>query len=374
MMFSYKGICTSFQLKCAEEAEENHPVCFCLGFLTENNKDIVSVLRYIISEHFSEQKNRRARMDTNASLTYSAINSAVFASVNVAISVFSILMNIFFVYCIVFQQNEQEQLKQPLNVLQGILVGCNITINACTLLNVCSSLFPSWDYFFVYQCMIYVMMASLTSSFWQNVFYYCQITPAQSHFICLRKNIRVFIYCALLINGVFYVCALSLFIGVEILQNPDSYNDTSTANTINYQWLTVTSSWYLIFLITFAFFILNMCGMSASSCATIIYLWKHLKNMEKSSTLSSPRFQRQIRMTIRSIVLHALINLICSLWFLIELNVSLAFDENVNVLCTIVSFYTLGTTITQGIAQSLYRQQIACAWKKCCFKKMFPMF
>ncbi|KAK2849873.1 hypothetical protein Q7C36_008656 [Tachysurus vachellii] len=145
-------------------------------------------------------------MDTNASLTYFAINSAVFASVNVATSVFSILMNIFFIYCMVFQQSEQELLKQPLNVLQGILVGCNITINACTLLNVCSSLLPYWDYFIVYQCMIYVMMASVTSSFWQNI------------------------------------------------------------------------------------------------CAIIIYLWKHLKNMEKSSTLSSPRFQRQIRMTIRKLI------------------------------------------------------------------------
>ncbi|XP_060733179.1 uncharacterized protein LOC132850558 [Tachysurus vachellii] len=45
-------------------------------------------------------------MDTNASLTYFAINSAVFASVNVATSVFSILMNIFFIYCMVFQQSD----------------------------------------------------------------------------------------------------------------------------------------------------------------------------------------------------------------------------------------------------------------------------
>ncbi|XP_034160717.2 uncharacterized protein LOC117597436 [Pangasianodon hypophthalmus] len=47
------------------------------------------------------------------------------------------------------------------------------------------------------------------------------------------------------------------------------------------------------------FFIYCMVFQQPSSCATVIYLWKHLKNMKESNTLSSPRFQRQIRMTIR---------------------------------------------------------------------------
>lgn len=300
-------------------------------------------------------------MDTNASLTlFSARSFEEFASVNVPASVVSILMNVFFIYCMVFQQSEQEQLKQPLNVLQGILVGCNITINIGTLLNVCFRFFLlSWETLTVPFSLSYTMMLSVAASSWQNVFYYFQITPAHSYFICLKKNIRVFMYCSLLIFGVVYLCGLSLLIVIIIVKNNVSNGDIST----NSHYLKVSFTMNLVLLVTVVFLALNLCGMSTSSCATVIYLWKHLKNMEESSTISSPRFQRQIRMTIISIAMHALINLICSLGFFIAAN----YDETLNVLCTIVSMYALGTSISQGFAQSLFRQQVAFAWKKFCF-------
>lgn len=48
------------------------------------------------------------------------------------------------------------------------------------------------------------MRTSLTSSFWLNVFYYCQIVPApQSFFVCLKRNIRFFICSALIADKIF---------------------------------------------------------------------------------------------------------------------------------------------------------------------------
>lgn len=317
-------------------------------------------------------------MDKNASMVlFFVMNSEDFASLNVPASVFSILVNFFFVYCKVFRQHKQEQLKQPLNVLQGILVGCNIVISICTLLKVCMNVYPSrWAYFpiVVSQCMVYTMMTSVTSSFWQNVFYYCQITPKQSYFIWLKKSLRVFIYCALLINMMVYLFGLSLIPAIiVILNNYANNNDTSADSVINSPLANIVTMWYSVSSVTLCLLILNLCGMSTSSYATVIYLWKHLKNMEQSSSLSSPRFQRQIWMTIRSIALHALLHFICSMGVIVVSSLcmysELNCDLNGNTLCTFISFYALGTTISLGIAQSLFRQQIACVWKK-----MFPIF
>lgn len=297
-----------------------------------------------------------------------------FASLNVPVSVFSILMNIFFIYCMVFQQYEQEQLKQPLNVLQGILVGSNITINVCTLLKVCIYFFQPYSKYFlvnivVSKCVVYTMMTSVTSSFWQNVFYYCQITPAQSYFVWLKKNIRVLIYCALLINIIVYLFGLSLVCAfVVIIQSAASDNSTSIVSDTKF--ISIVETWNVVFSMTLVLLVLNLSGMSTSSCATVIYLRKHLKNMEESNTLSSPRFQRQIKMIINSIAIHAVLHFICSIGVLVDLYVSMysdqTYDLNENILSTFVSFYALGTTITLGIAQSLFRQQVAYVWNKMC--------
>lgn len=312
-----------------------------------------------------------ANMDHNESTILSfEMSYEDFTSVNVPVSVFIIVMNIFFIYCMVFQQSEQEQLKQPLNVLQGILVGCNIAISVCMLLQVCIHVFPPcWVCLpkIVSNCVVYTMMTSVTSSFWQNVFYYCQITPVQSYFIWLKKNICVCIYCALLISVTIYLFGLSLVIVIiVILQSTASKNGTSTVPVSYSIFMNIALIWYLVYSMTLGLLILNLCGMSTSSCATVIYLWKHLKNMERNNTLSSPRFQRQIRMTIRSIGMHAVLHFICSLGVVVHLYVSMYsdvnYDPNEHILCTIVSYYALGTTITLVIAQALFRQQVAYAW------------
>ncbi|XP_053352948.1 uncharacterized protein LOC128524405 [Clarias gariepinus] len=307
----------------------------------------------------------------------SEMSSEYFTSLNVPASFFSILMNIFFIYCMAFQQREQEQLKQPLNVLQGILVGCNTTINAFTLLKVCINCFPRysdvWSYV-ISQCMVYTMMTSVTSSFWQNVFYYCQIIPLQFKFMWLKKNIQVLIYFTLLTSGIVYLFGLSLITAFTVIvSNNASANDTVMGVPHNSSLLWIIVTWYLVFSLTLAMLVLNLCGMSTSSCATVIYLWKHVKNMEESNTLSSPRFQKQIRMTIRSVAIQALLYLICSLGVIVDLGIymygTLNYDQNQNILSTIVSFYAFGTSITLGFAQSLFRKQLANAWKR-----IFPIF
>ncbi|KAF7709691.1 hypothetical protein HF521_016541, partial [Silurus meridionalis] len=294
---------------------------------------------------------------------YVGLSHKDFALVNVPASVFSILMNIFFIYCMIFHQREHQQLKPPLNILQGILVGCNIMISVCTLLKVCMNALPCLHYVrtVVSKFVVYIMMTSVTSSFWQNVYYYCQITPAQSHCLCLKKNICTFIYCALLINGLIYLFGFSLYIALIVIIITNSKGIMLNFDT-NYQALGIAVSWFLVMVMTFCFLILNLCGMSASCCATVIYLWKHLKNMEMNNTLSSPRFRRQIRMTIRSIETHAILHFICSMGLIgnsyISLCTQFVYDKEENVICTIVSVYALGTCIVQCIGQSLFRKQL----------------
>lgn len=295
-----------------------------------------------------------------------------FTSVNVPVSVFIIFMNIFFIYCLVFQQHTQEQLKQPLKTLQGILIGCNILINVCTLFRVCIYGFPShWSFLvsIVVMCMVFIMMISETSCFCQNVFYYCQISPTQSYFIWFKKNISVLTYCALLITVIVNLYELSLISAVIVLiQSVDINNGTITDNSRYTQLMNVIVAWKFVYFLIISLLVLNLCGMSISSCATVICLWKHLKNMEKSITVSSPRLQKQIRMIIRSIEIHAVIHFICSVSVSVDVclqtHSGLCFDTELNILCTVISFYALGSTITLGMTQSLFRKQIAYAWKK----------
>uniref|UniRef100_A0AAR2JLP8 Taste receptor type 2 n=1 Tax=Pygocentrus nattereri TaxID=42514 RepID=A0AAR2JLP8_PYGNA len=204
---------------------------------------------------------------------------------------------------------------------------------------------------------------NVNSSHWLNVFYCFQILPVQRpSFIWLKRNIRIFMYSALVFSVV--VCLLGMSVntaGIFILYENTTENQTD--------WTGLDNAWSAGFWMTLGLFCLSLCVMLVSICATLVFLWRHMKNIEKSSSpVSSPRHQRQIRVTIISIAVQAVLHIICSaLVVLDEIIIDISpwyFDMKNNILCTIVSLYSLGTTGNMGVSQSLFRQRAVHVWHK----------
>ncbi|XP_036430663.1 uncharacterized protein LOC118810743 [Colossoma macropomum] len=312
---------------------------------------------------------------------YVGMSAHTFASLNVPLSAVSILLNFFFVYCMVFPQKGAERLKEPLNVLLGSLVGCNTTIHLCSLFYVfhqfvLNTLIMNWYTLIIVSdlilsIMLYTMLTIVTSCHWKNMFYFCQIVPLQnSVFIWFKRNIRTLIYSALILNAIFYLFGMIVDIAYEIVRSHYDVAFTLGNDTGDSLWnsmqlnhsIGLANVWF-----TLLYFLLSLCVMLASSCATVLYLWRHMKNVEESG-LVSPRLQRQIKMTITGITVQVLLHFLCSDGIIIVVIADKFSQENWDsdgfVLCTIISLYSFGTTINMGVCQSPFRQGVVNAWQK----------
>ncbi|KAJ8415204.1 hypothetical protein AAFF_G00009020 [Aldrovandia affinis] len=105
-----------------------------------------------------------------------------------------------------------------------------------------------------------------------------------------------------------------------------------------------------------------------SSCATVLYLWKHMRRMQvtPNSSFSSPRLQSQWRVTITGII-QAVLYLFCSLWFILSyllLIFNLDHDYIGHILCTVICLLSICTNINLGFGQTLFRQRVADLWNR----------
>ncbi|XP_072542462.1 uncharacterized protein [Salminus brasiliensis] len=306
-----------------------------------------------------------------------SMSREAFQSVNVPLSVVSILMDIFFVFCMLSQVPEQQRLKQPLNVLLGSLVGCNTALHFFTFLFVLSDFIDSLSesdshvfYYFTAQCLLFTMRASVTSCLWLNVFYYCQIVPAQHPFlILLKRKIRHFVYAALILDKFFFLGEFIVNVAYDryVMSQRSSYTDRCNVTNINVICYALRTDIWL----RLAYFLLSLCVMLASSCATISYLQRHMKSME-TSCRSPPHLQSQIRVTITGIV-QTLLYFLCLVWLMLDhlaYNVTNAdFDSRAYIICTVLSLYSFGTEINLGFGQAVFRQQVILIWQKLLFFK-----
>ncbi|XP_037395047.1 uncharacterized protein LOC119263592 [Pygocentrus nattereri] len=312
---------------------------------------------------------------------YAGMSAQTFASLNVPLSAVSILLNFFFAHCMVFPHKGAERLKEPLKVLLASLVGCNTTINFCSLFYVfyhfvLNLLLMNWYILIIVSnlissVMMYTMLTIVTSCHCKNMLYFCQIVPLQhSVLIWFKRNIRALIYSALILNAIFYLFGLTVDIAYEITRSDYDVvftlrNDTEdslwNSMQLNYS-IGLANVWF-----TLLYFLLSLCVMLASSCATVLYLWRHMKNMEKSG-LVSPRLQRQIKMTITGITVQVLLHFLCSDGIIIVVIAERFsrnnWDSDGFILCTIISLYSFGTTINMGVCQSPFRQGVVHAWQK----------
>ncbi|KAI5107318.1 taste receptor, type 2, member 201, tandem duplicate 1, partial [Silurus meridionalis] len=280
------------------------------------------------------------------------------------------LVNIFLFVCMFCPQQRTGQLKQPLKVLLGTLVGCNITLQLCILFCSIITIFPVFvSYLFIIQLTYFTMRISLTSSFWLNVFYFCQIVPAQhSFFMCLKRNIRFFIYSALISDKVFFLFGFYAGITCGVIQDElfckknlntyTQFNETQTTKIHTMQAVFLVDTW-----LRCCYLSLCLCVMLTSSCVTILYLQKHMKNMEESS-FSSVRFKRQMRVTITCII-QTFLSFFCFVWMIVY-ELLPHYIYLYSYICgTVACLYSFGTTFNLCVGQTIFRSCVDEMYQKC---------
>ncbi|XP_051997763.1 uncharacterized protein LOC127654584 [Xyrauchen texanus] len=297
------------------------------------------------------------------------MNLLEFTILNVPVSGATVLMNIFFVYCMFFPENRPENnLKPPLNVLLGSLIGCNLTLNVLNLLFVFYDQFytASWIYTISYAVMLYATRTSFTTSTGLNMFYYFQIVHVQQPFLVwVKTHFKVFMYLTMLFDRIFFLFEFILQFmypwegpvpAVDLNSTSDQMNITNEKTSVIYLLLT-TDFW-----LKCVYFFFCLIIMLASSSGTVLYLRNHMKSMEKNtSSFSSLHHQRQMRVTIMGIIQMVLFFL-CAGWLMTEDLIIFYFvehfDQGEYFFDSVVALYSLGTTIILGVGQTTFRLRV----------------
>lgn len=203
---------------------------------------------------------------------------------------------------------------------------------------------------------LFTMRTSVTSSLWLNVFYYCQIVPAQCWiFICLKRNIRFFIYSVLIADKFLFMFGFSegIVLTAARVELYDLYEydfnityttqwDDAHAKMDTLYFMFMTDMW-----IRFSYLLLCLFVMLISSSVTIHYLRKHMKSMEGSSSnyFSSRRLWR---VTITAII-QTFLYFLCLVWILVrellEFVFYLPIDLNGHICCSVVCLHPLLTCV-----------------------------
>nr|XP_055072351.1 uncharacterized protein LOC129452490 [Misgurnus anguillicaudatus] len=287
-----------------------------------------------------------------------------FAIVMVPIAVTTILINLFFICCMFSSQEGPENLqKQPLNVLLGSLIACNFILNIFNLLYVMYDTVDVslWVFVVSSAATLYTMRTSFTASLGLNVFYYFQIVPAHQPFLLwVKTHIKLFMYLMLFSDRIFFlfgfimhVLPRRVFISqVDLNSSSVALNVTSEGLRVRH-YLILTDFWLRCF-----YFLVCLGIMVASNTSTVLYLWRHVKRMEDSSSSSALHYQKQKRVAILSII-QTLLFLFSSAWLMSDeimfrFNV-FYFDPSGNILYSVVGFYSFGTTIILGVGQTKFR-------------------
>lgn len=311
-------------------------------------------------------------MNSSYDSSYVEMSSLAFAIVDVPVSVATILMNLFFVYCMFFSQDGSEiSQKPPLNVLVGSLIGCNLLLNTCNLLFVMYDFVdvPIRMYIISSGLVMYAMRTSVTASLGVNVFYYFQIVPARHPcLIWLKTHIKVFMYLMLFFDRIFFLFSFFLHVMPRRLFISVEYFNSSSVPSYNYGGLVLRYNLKLTdFSLRCSYFWFCLGIMLASNTATAHYLWRHVKSMAGNSSSSALRYQKQKRVTILSIT-QTVLFFCCSCWLMTdELMYQfdlVLFDPSGHILCSVVVLYSFGTTIILGFGQSKFRLRAVDIGKK----------
>nr|BBE15829.1 taste type 2 receptor 201 [Cyprinus carpio] len=215
-----------------------------------------------------------------------------------------------------------------------------------------------WMYNLLVAGLLFAMWTGFTASLALNVCYYFQIVPVRRPFlIWMKKHIRLFVYLALFVDRLFF---LTEFL-VRVIWEVSAMNLNSTIH-VNITSETTDLEIYILahvdFWIRCCYFLLCLGIMLASSSATVVYLWKHIKRMEENgSSFSALRKKQQMKVTILGII-QGVLFFLGSGWLMTEDLLSyfaVVFDRRGHLIRTVMALYSLGATILLGVGQSKFR-------------------
>ncbi|XP_055071748.2 uncharacterized protein [Misgurnus anguillicaudatus] len=266
------------------------------------------------------------------------------------------------------QEGPENLQKPPLNVLLGSLIGCNLVLSIFTLFLFFNDIVnvPVLIYIVLFLVMLYALKASFADCLGLNVFYYFQIVPTRQPFlIWVKKYIKLFIYLMMFFDRIFFLFGFILIFFPERVVIP-------TVNITGYYPHEVP--YYLIrtdFGLRCFYFLACLGIMVVSNTSTVLYLWRHVKRMQDSSSFSALQYQTQKRVAILSIAQTVLFFFFSAGLITYEFELRFYkytpishFDPSGHILCSGLAFYSFGTTIILGVGQAKFRHRAADIWKK----------
>lgn len=289
-------------------------------------------------------------------------------SVNGPLMFLNLTVNIFFACCLIFPPCNAQRLKQPLNLLLGLLVWCSI-LYYVSLASLCWLLKEEQSVKIFVVCWVIVLYCvhnSMTSSVWLNFYYYVKIVPTQRTLqIWVKRNIKSVMYMAFLFDG-------TLFLFTTAVSTTDAIFQTSGLTYINNTWtdghgidgLHLASK--VCWVINTVQILSCLCIMTFSSFSTGHYLYRHIRSVAQGGGFfSTPRVQSQIRVTISGISQGVLYFLYATFYFFDSFTYFFSphFAFGTWVSFTVTSLYISGTTVNLSIGQAIFRQRAADVWK-----------
>ena len=280
----------------------------------------------------------------------------LFVVLNGSTSILGLLVNLFYILCFLTQGRDAKRaLRQPVKLLFLMIMVYSILLQLTQLVIVAlkfwmCSIFIRFGFHYTLRI---CTMSCMSSFVWLSVFYYTKIVPNQRpFFLWIRRNIKTLVYCGLLCNKLYFIlkCVVDTTNSLSILTNNDTLNNIWS---VEKQWTrsALAMIWcHIFYLMSFAVM------MAGSWTATLVYLCKHMKNMEGRSL--SSLHQKQMRVTITGLI-QTILFLSCASWL-----VMMQFGTLMNFMDigqfdsanTGISFYVLIMSVNVGLSQSLFRQ------------------
>ncbi|KAI5094414.1 taste receptor, type 2, member 201, tandem duplicate 1, partial [Silurus meridionalis] len=296
----------------------------------------------------------------------------VCVAVNIPCAALGLVINLFYIFCLIFPLGQTINIKQPLSTLLVLMIFCTSLFQVSLILHLSLGIsVASWNFKHAAQVfMFYAVRVSIPTTLWLNICYCIQIVPSRmTFFTWLKRNIRIVVYLFVIFTKIYFLVYFILeYISVYGL-TLDTFGVNSTAEysegidgasriQLN-QFLDVLDA------VTMALVFMALTAMLGVTSTTVCYLYQHIKKMTASGTsIHSQVLRNQVRVTITGVV-QGLLYLLCSMGMFLDLYCTYhKYKCDWNVLWTIFCVYSLAATLNLGVGQSQFRQRIAQLWRK----------
>ncbi|XP_053295122.1 taste receptor type 2 member 7 [Pleuronectes platessa] len=291
------------------------------------------------------------------------LSPQAFVLINAPLIFVSLTANIFYACCLISLSHGRQKLKQPLKTILECIVSCSILY--CVFLPFLYYMYndqKDFTWFALPWVMVmYFMNNSMTCYVRLNFYYYVQIVPARrALWIWVKRNIKSFMIWAFLFDQMVLLLFSVASVASQFSRSFTSSNSTRTEYSFDMDLLNFFS-----FYIFIAYIMLCLCVTSVSSFSTILYLYRHMRNVALSgSSFNAPRNQRHMRVATTGACQGAVYFLYATYYLLSSLSnfYSPNFRLGYWALFTVSSLFISGTTVNLGIGQTVFRQRAARTW------------